>query len=72
MVAVCEQGYWMLKVYYHVVSSDTGCVRCLATVGPTLDAKFCHGLFGLLFSKTYPMHLLCKAVLASMHYASIF
>ena len=44
MGAVCGQDYWMLRTSYHVVSSDSGCMRCLATMGPTMGANFCHGL----------------------------
>ena len=32
----------MLTGSYHVVSSESGFVRCLATVGPTLGTNFCH------------------------------
>ena len=61
MIAVCEQCYWMLKVSYHVVSSVTGCLRCLATVHPTLGDNFCCGvLFPFMWkpiSCTWPMEL---------------
>ena len=53
MVAVCEQGYWMLKVSYYVVSSVVGCSKCLATVGPTLGTNFCYGFVTLYI---YFMH----------------
>ena len=34
MGAVWEQGHSLLRVSYHVVSSESGYMRCLATVGP--------------------------------------
>ena len=30
----------MFKVSYHVVSCVTGCMKCLATVGPTFGTMF--------------------------------
>ena len=37
----------MLKVSYHVVSSVTGFMKHFTTMGPTLDANFCHGFISL-------------------------
>ena len=55
MVAVCEQYYCMIRVSYYVVSSVTGCSKCLATVGLTLGITFCHG-FVSLYIEIYLVH----------------
>ena len=46
--AGCKQG-WLLCVSTGI----TGCSKCLATVGPTLGANFCHGFVSLYI---YFMH----------------
>ena len=43
----------MLKVSDHVMSSDTGCMGCLATVAPTLGANLLLWVFLIsLFAET--------------------
>ena len=46
MGAVWKQCYQMLTASYHVESSGSGCMGCLATMGSTLGANMYHrGMF---------------------------
>ena len=56
MVAVCEQGYWMLTVSYQVESSGAGCMRCLTIWTPHWVPISCHGFSASFFVETYLMH----------------